>query len=51
MVAFLGAKIKAVPNVAGVPKMQLLLNHPTRSLVTVFEIETDDGRVIAEVRI
>ncbi|WP_369586092.1 hypothetical protein [Kingella oralis] len=49
--AILRAKIKAVPNVAGVPKMQLLLNHPTRSLVTVFEIETDDGRVIAEVRI
>lgn len=49
--AILRAKIKAVPNVVGVPKMRLLLNHPTRSLATVFEIETDNGRIETEIKL
>lgn len=49
--AILRAKIKAVPNVVGVPKMRLLLNHPTRSLATVFEIETDSGRIETEIKL
>ena len=51
MEAILRAKIKAVPNVVGVPKMRLLLNHPTRSLATVFEIETDNGRIETEIKL